>query len=82
MSVFYFLEKVRLCRNERNKIEAAPQNKKLSRKGRSPVTRSKSARSPSVRGRLVRTLSGTWSGKKQISVLMQDQFLYYAGFME
>lgn len=53
--------KLRLCRNERNKIEIAPPSKKSAKKGsgKSPVTRTRSARSPSARGRLTRTLSGS-----------------------
>lgn len=52
--------KLRLCRNERNKIEIAPPSKKSAKKGsgKSQVTRTRSARSPSARGRLTRTLSG------------------------
>lgn len=56
-----FSGKLRLCRNERNKIEIAPPSKKSAKKGsgKSPVTRTRSARSPSARGRLTRTLSGS-----------------------
>ncbi|XP_048754256.2 coiled-coil domain-containing protein 177-like [Ostrea edulis] len=51
--------KIRLCRNERNKIEVAPPTKRTSRKprGKSPMARSHSARSSSGQGRLGLPLS-------------------------
>lgn len=62
--------KLRLCRNERNKIEIAPPSKKSAKKGsrKSPVTRTQSARSPSARGRLTRTLSDEGLNKSKSSL--------------
>lgn len=62
--------KLRLCRNERNKIEIAPPSKKSAKKGsgKSPVTRTRSARSPSARGRLTRTLSDEGLNKSKSSL--------------
>lgn len=62
--------KLRLCRNERNKIEIAPPSKKSAKKGsgKSQVTRTRSARSPSVRGRLTRTLSDEGLNKSKSSL--------------
>lgn len=62
--------KLRLCRNERNKIEIAPPSKKSVKKGsgKSPVTRTRSARSPSARGRLTRTLSDEGLNKSKSSL--------------
>lgn len=62
--------KLRLCRNERNKIEIAPPSKKSAKKGsgKSQVTRTRSARSPSARGRLTRTLSDEGLNKSKSSL--------------
>lgn len=62
--------KLRLCRNERNKIEIAPPSKKSVKKGsgKSQVTRTRSARSPSARGRLTRTLSDEGLNKSKSSL--------------
>lgn len=62
--------KLRLCRNERNKIEIAPPSKKSAKKGsgKSQVTRTQSARSPSARGRLTRTLSDEGLNKSKSSL--------------
>lgn len=62
--------KLRLCRNERNKIEIAPPSKKSAKKGsgKSPVTRTRSARSPLARGRLTRTLSDEGLNKSKSSL--------------
>lgn len=62
--------KLRLCRNERNKIEIAPPSKKSAKKGsgKSPVTRTRSTRSPSARGRLTRTLSDEGLNKSKSSL--------------
>lgn len=62
--------KLRLCRNERNKIEIAPSSKKSAKKasGKSPVARTRSARSPSARGRLTRTLSDEGLNKSKSSL--------------
>lgn len=62
--------KLRLCRNERNKIEIAPPSKKSVKKGsgKSQVTRIRSARSPSARGRLTRTLSDEGLNKSKSSL--------------
>lgn len=62
--------KLRLCRNQRNKIEIAPPSKKSAKKGsgKSPVTRTRSARSPSARGRLTRTLSDEGLNKSKSSL--------------
>lgn len=62
--------KLRLCRNERNKIEIAPPSKKSVKKGsgKSQVTRTRSARSPSARGRLTRTLSDEGLDKSKSSL--------------
>lgn len=62
--------KLRLCRNERNKIEIAPPSKKSVKKGsgKSPVTRTRSARSPLARGRLTRTLSDEGLNKSKSSL--------------
>lgn len=62
--------KLRLCRNERNKIEIAPPSKKSAKKGsgKSPVTRTRSACSPSARGRLTRTLSDEGLNKSKSSL--------------
>lgn len=62
--------KLRLCRNERNKIEIAPPSKKSAKKGsgKSPVTGTRSARSPSARGRLTRTLSDEGLNKSKSSL--------------
>lgn len=62
--------KLRLCRNERNKIEIAPPSKKSAKKGsgKSQMTRTRSARSPSARGRLTRTLSDEGLNKSKSSL--------------
>lgn len=62
--------KLRLCRNERNKIEIAPPSKKSAKKGsgKSQVTRTRSARSPSARGQLTRTLSDEGLNKSKSSL--------------
>lgn len=62
--------KLRLCRNERNKIEIAPPSKKSAKKGsgKSQVTRTRSARSPSARGRLTRTMSDEGLNKSKSSL--------------